>query len=607
MIPPEFVQQLLSRLDIVEVVGAHISLKKSGASYKGLCPFHGEKTPSFHVSATRQTYHCFGCGVHGDAIRFLCDHLGLSFIEAVQDLSRRVGLDVPDDRRSAEEREQAQKKKAEQRDLSELLDQAASYYRQQLKTAPAAIEYLKGRGLSGVIAAQFGLGYAPKGWRGLSRCFSDYADAQLEAAGLVIVSEDRKDEDGAPRRYDRFRDRVMFPIRNVAGAVIGFGGRVLDHGEPKYLNSPETPVFIKGQELYGLYEARAAIRRAGYALVVEGYMDVVALAQFGIGQAVATLGTACSVEHVHKLFRFTDQIVFSFDGDAAGRKAAERALTAALPHLTATRQVRFLFLPPEHDPDSFVRAEGREAFERASADAMPLSSFLIEVASHQCRLDTPEGRARFLQQAQSLWSPLPEGGLKQQMAGELAHRAKLSKEELLSQWQGFAAVPERNAPPESPVPGGANPNARETRWLPRKDRKAAPGKLQPLSPPSPEDRLVRAMLVNAAAWAQLSTETHTQLTDRPGPHAAVLAWLDRQTTEHGPLAWAELRARLAEDPECTVWLQQRPALALEHLDEAASLDWPADELQRLVQAVLQSRLDLTAILGRPAAKLRLDT
>src|SRR5690606_33920815 len=289
-------------------------------------------------------------------------------------------------------------------------------------------------GLSGQIAKVFGLGYAPEGWRHLANVFPDYGDALLVEAGLVIEHEDDKGRDGQARRYDRFRDRIMFPIRNVKGEYIGFGGRVLDKGEPKYLNSPETPVFSKGRELYGLFEARTAIRQHGYALVTEGYMDVVALAQLGVPNAVATLGTACTPEHVQKLFRFTDSVVFSFDGDAAGRRAARKALDGALPYASDVRTVKFLFLPPEHDPDSYIREHGAEAFARFVRQAVPLSQFLIEACAEGCDLATAEGRSRLVSNAGPLWKLLPEGALKRQILADIADRAQLGSQDLLEIW-----------------------------------------------------------------------------------------------------------------------------------------------------------------------------
>ena len=369
MIPAGFLQDLLSRVDIVDVVGRHVELKRGGANLMGLCPFHAEKSPSFSVSPVKQFYYCFGCGASGDAIRFLTEHTGMSFVDAVTELAQSVGMQVPQEQVSPEERERRQRLSERRLSLTDVLQRAAQHYRNQLKASPEAIAYLKGRGLSGEIAARFGLGYAPPGWRGLASVFPSYDDPLLEEAGLVRTSTDDAEAPAeARKRYDWFRHRVMFPIRAVGGEIIGFGARVLDDSKPKYLNSPETPVFSKGRELYGLFEARQAIRDRGCALVVEGYMDVVALAQSGIGNAVATLGTACTPDHIQKLFRFTDSVVFSFDGDAAGRRAAGRALEAALPHATDLRQVRFLFLPPEHDPDSYRARAGRRGL-RAGAGA----------------------------------------------------------------------------------------------------------------------------------------------------------------------------------------------------------------------------------------------
>uniref|UniRef100_UPI000C3249E3 DNA primase n=1 Tax=Macromonas nakdongensis TaxID=1843082 RepID=UPI000C3249E3 len=423
-IPQSFIQELLSRVDIVEVVGRYVQLKKGGANFMGLCPFHGEKSPSFSVSPTKQFFHCFGCGKNGNAVGFLMEHTGIGFVEAVKDLAQQAGLQVPEEDVPPQERARAAEQRKKQSTLNEVLHKAAEAYKAQLKHAPRAIDYLKGRGLSGQVAKTFGLGYAPEGWRFLSTVFPDYQSPLLVESGLVITPDDPSGEGGTDakegKRYDRFRDRIMFPIRNVKGECIGFGGRVLDQGEPKYLNSPETPVFSKGHELYGLFEARTAIRQAGYVLVTEGYMDVVALAQLGFGNAVATLGTACTPEHVRLLFRFSDAVVFGFDGDAAGRRAARKALEAALPWATDTRSVKFLFLPPEHDPDSFVRTHGPEAFAEAVQQAVPLSRFLLEAAAAGCDLDSHEGRARMSSQAQPLWSALPDGALKRQLLQDLA-------------------------------------------------------------------------------------------------------------------------------------------------------------------------------------------
>ena len=431
-IPQSFIQDLLARADVVEIVGRYVQLKKGGANFMGLCPFHGEKSPSFSVSPAKQFYHCFGCGKNGNAISFLMEHTGMGFIEAVTDLAQQYGMPLPQDDASPQDRARAQAQREKQQTLTGVLEKACDAYRKHLKEAPRAVAYFKKRGVSGEVARTFGLGYAPDGWRTLASVFPQYDDPLLVESGLVISNIE--DDGNTEKRYDRFRDRVMFPIRNVKGEIIGFGGRVLGDEKPKYLNSPETPVFSKGRELYGLFEARTALRAQGFALVTEGYMDVVALAQLGFPNAVATLGTACTSDHVHKLFRFTDAVVFSFDGDAAGRRAAHKALSAALPLATDVRSVKFLFLPEEHDPDSFIRAHGKDAFAQYIADATPLSRFLIESASEGCDLRTAEGRAHFGNNARPLWSALPEGILKMQLLGELSDQMRLSGRDLAQLW-----------------------------------------------------------------------------------------------------------------------------------------------------------------------------
>jgi DNA primase len=424
LIPNAFLQDLLNRVDIVDVVGRYVQLKKGGANFMGLCPFHNEKSPSFTVSPTKQFYHCFGCGAHGTAIGFLMEHTGLTFPEAVKDLAQGAGLTVPQEpsfRSGGAGGMESAPSKAVSVALTEVMQIACDFYRKQLRGAPDAIAYLKKRGLTGEVAARFGLGYAPDGWQNLEDAFPDYRNENLVESGLVIVSE-KTDAQGQARRYDRFRERVMFPIRNVKGNVIGFGGRVLDGGEPKYLNSPETPLFSKGSELYGLFEARLAIRELGYALVVEGYMDVVALAQLGFANAVATLGTACTPVHVQKLFRQTETVVFSFDGDSAGRRAARRALEAALPHAADNRTIKFLFLPKEHDPDSYIREFGADGFGEQVDRAMPLSQFLLNEVLNDKELDQPEGRAKALFDAKPLLQALPANALRVQILHMLADR-----------------------------------------------------------------------------------------------------------------------------------------------------------------------------------------
>jgi len=443
MIPQSFIQDLLSRVDIVEVIDRYVKLKRGGANYSACCPFHSEKSPSFTVSPTKQFYHCFGCGAHGTAISFMMEYGGMGFIDAVKDLAQGVGMQVPEEARS----EQAQRRAEEGPDLYAVLLQAAQFYRNQLKDAPHAIEYLKRRGLSGDIAKHFGIGYAPDGWQNLEQVFPDYANKALNAAGLV-----KQNEDG--RRYDVFRDRIMFPIVDVRGNIIGFGGRVLGDGEPKYLNSPETAVFEKGRELYGLFQGRRAIHDAGCVVVVEGYMDVVALAQSGINNAVATLGTATTPIHVQKLLRQAEEVVFCFDGDAAGRRAAWRALENSLAQLVDGKQVRFLFLPDGEDPDTYVRAQGKAAFELLVAKAEPLSRFLMDELRANVDINTSEGRAKLMQQAKPLVKQIAAPMLSLLIRKELAQLVGVLPQELDAQFEirGQAApVAVRRTAPTAPL------------------------------------------------------------------------------------------------------------------------------------------------------------
>lgn len=548
MIPSGFIQELLTRTDIVDVVGRHVELKRAGLNYMGLCPFHGEKSPSFSVSPSKQFYYCFGCHASGDAIRFLTEHLGLSFHEAVTDLARSAGLVVPEDEASPAERALVQQQREHQATLTDVLERAADHFRKELKASPRAVAYLKGRGLTGEVALRFGLGYAPEGWRTLASVFPRYDDPLLAESGMVIL----QGEDGAEqKRYDRFRDRIMFPIRSVKGDTIAFGGRVLDKGEPKYLNSPETPVFVKGRELYGLFEARTGMREKGYALVTEGYMDVVALAQLGFPNAVATLGTACTAEHVHKLLRFTDQVVFSFDGDAAGRRAAGRALEASLPHASDTRSFRFLFLPTEHDPDSYIREFGKEGFEACVRHAVPLSKQLVEQASADCDLATAEGRARMLSQARPLWAALPEGALRLQLLSELARLGSLPSTELSALWQSQEAAPHPRGDSAADPAHATSPRSRDGAGAgQRRFGRAQPSPVasgRRLPPKRPEDRVVQLLFSQPGWWDRLTATEHELLHGLPAPHGPAIAWLERDLAEHGARPWAVLREALSHD------------------------------------------------------------
>jgi DNA primase len=424
VIPESFKQDLLNRVDIVEVVSRYVRLKKGGANFQGLCPFHNEKSPSFTVSPAKQFYHCFGCGAHGNAIGFLMSYGGLGYVDSVKDLASMVGMQVPEAQpRSREEAERETERKEQETSLVAVMEAAMEFYRSELKKAPRAIEYLKGRGLTGEIAARFRIGFAPDDWQGLKNAFPDYDHKSLVDAGLVIANEGK--------RYDRFRDRIMFPILNARGAVIGFGGRVMKAEDtPKYLNSPETPLFEKGREVYGLVQARDAMRTAGRVLVVEGYMDVVALAQFDIGYAVATLGTATTPTHVSKLLRLTDELVFSYDGDNAGRKAAWRALEVSLPLATDAKPIRFLFLPAEHDPDSYVRAHGKDAFEQLVRSAPTLSEFLIAELRAEHDLGNAEGRAGFLMASKTHLEKISAPALRMQLLREFSSLARVTSEDM---------------------------------------------------------------------------------------------------------------------------------------------------------------------------------
>jgi len=586
-IPQTFIQELIARADVVEIVGRYVQLKKGGANFMGLCPFHGEKSPSFSVSPAKQFYHCFGCGKNGNAISFLMDHAGMTFVEAVKDLAQQYGLQVPEDDASPQDRARAAEQREKQTTLNDVLEKAGEAYRKHLKESTKAKDYFKGRGLSGEIAKQFGLGYAPEGWRSLASVFPNYDDPLLVESGLVILNID--DASGEEKRYDRFRDRVMFPIRNVKGECIGFGGRVLGDDKPKYLNSPETPVFSKGRELYGLFEARHALREQGYALVTEGYMDVVALAQLGFPNTVATLGTACTAEHVQKLFRFTDAVVFSFDGDAAGRRAARKALDAALPFATDVRSVKFLFLPAEHDPDSFIRENGREAFARYVSEAVPLSRFLIDAAREGCDLNTAEGRAHMASNAKPLWMLLPDGALKRQLLTEIADQVQLSSRELTEVWNPKPAgsseekLKRYSKDSESRNEfGGYSGNLRK-KFTPR------PRLGGRSMPASRADHATRILLGDMAALEVLTAEDHSMLCELPAPHGPLFVWLESQLHEHGPQTWVALREGLREHEGEDLAVR---LMADHELGDAEEADESAAELRNLLNRMLVERIKI---------------
>ena len=421
-IPAAFIDELLNRVDIVDLINSRVPLKKAGKDYQACCPFHGEKTPSFTVSREKQFYHCFGCGAHGTAIGFLMEYDNLGFVDTVEELAARAGLEVP--------REQGESSGPDYRPLYDTLDQASRFYQWQLRKhaeAGNAVNYLKQRGLTGEISLEFGIGYAPPGWDNLMRELGDTPQAleRLRVTGMISEPEEDK-------CYDRFRSRIMFPIRNHRGQTIAFGGRLLGDGKPKYLNSPETPVFHKSRELYGLYEARKALRKIERLLVVEGYMDVVALAQFGIRYAVATLGTATTGEHLEKLFRTTPEVVFCFDGDRAGRDAGWKALQTTLAQMRDGREARFLFLPDGEDPDTLVRKEGQVAFEQRIERSTPLSDFLFDKLSAEVDMHSLGGRARLAELAKPLLAQLPKGLFREMMHQRLAEHVGLERNQIAS-------------------------------------------------------------------------------------------------------------------------------------------------------------------------------
>jgi DNA primase len=493
VIPDSFKQDLLNRVDIVELVSRYVQLKKGGANYLGLCPFHGEKSPSFTVSPAKQFYHCFGCGVHGNAIGFVMAYSALGYVDAIKELASSAGMQVPESRPSTPA-EAARKER--ETDLYGVMERAMEFYRGELKKSPAAVEYLKGRGLTGEIAARFRIGYAPDGWQGLQAVFPKYEDKALVECGLVIENDDK--------RYDRFRNRVMFPIFNARGAVIGFGGRVMGDGEPKYLNSPETPLFEKGREVYGLVQARDAIRASGRALVVEGYMDVVALAQFGVGYAVATLGTATTPVHVSKLLQLADELVFCFDGDAAGRKAAWRAMEVSLSLAPDHKPIRFLFLPENEDPDSYIRRYGKDDFEKLVRESQTLSAFLLAELRGQSDLASAEGRSRFLSAARPYLQKMAASSLRLQVVKEAARLAGVTQEEAETILQlANASKPAftRTAPPRKAHPPPSSPEWKLLSYVIARPALASEVDLSLIDPSLPESMALKALAERYLAGA----------------------------------------------------------------------------------------------------------
>jgi len=451
LIPKSFIDDLIARADLVEIVGARVQLKKAGREYKACCPFHDEKTPSFWVSPEKQFYHCFGCGAHGTALGFLMEHDKLSFPEAVEDLAARMGLEVPHEAGNA----QPSARRADD-SAYELMGHVARFYSEQLARDPRAKSYVGERGLTPEIIDRFAIGYAPNSWNEVLKHFggSEEARKRLSDLGLIVERERTQAREGE-KHYDRFRDRIMFPIRDARGRVIAFGGRIIDAGEPKYLNSPETALFHKGRELYGLHEVRQSRTPLKRLVIVEGYMDTVRLHQHGIAYAVATLGTATTPEHFKRIFRLVSEVTFAFDGDRAGRAAAWRALQHALPEAREGREIRFLFLPEGHDPDTMVAKEGREAFEQRLNAALPLSEYLVRELSEQADLSHADGRARFAAAARPLVAKIPAGVYRELMLNRIAETIKLLPQRLEELWSEGGAVSSQTTPSARPRPAQA--------------------------------------------------------------------------------------------------------------------------------------------------------
>ena len=557
-IPDSFVNDLIERTDIVAVIGARVQLRKTGSNYKGLCPFHDEKTPSFSVSPDKQFYYCFGCGASGTALGFLMQHDGLGFVEAVETLASLAGVDVP--------REQGSARPKVDNELYDALSAADDRYRNWLRNSPdaeRAVAYLKDRGLTGAVARDFGIGLAPAGWDGVKKALASYGEDRLVAAGLVVRND-------AGRTYDRFRERIMFPIRDTRGRVVGFGGRVFGDGEPKYLNSPETEVFHKGRELYGLFEARRAVKRnLASVVVVEGYMDVVALAQHGIDNAVATLGTAIGTAHFEKLFRLVDQVVCCFDGDDAGRGAAWKAVDAAFPSLSEGRQLRFVFLPEGEDPDTAVRRHGADHFTALVDQAVPAGAYFLDHLRAGLDLDRVDAQATLVDLAMPHLARLPQGALRLMLVAELAKLGRTQPEVVERRLQDQGGY--------TPQPRAASAAEQSHGSAPRASKLG--------------ERLLHVLIKHPQLLEGLAADTRTRLGDAGGAFGDVVRYLAAEpnadtATLLGRFVGEPCYAELAE-------LAERPALlsAAQLADEfAAGVPRYLAELARAADLALFQQL-----------------
>jgi DNA primase len=568
-IPQSFIDDLVGRTDIVELIGARVPLKKSGREFKACCPFHDEKSPSFWVSPDKQFYHCFGCGAHGTSLGFLMNYDRLSFPEAIEELASRAGVEIPRDTRPDDGRNR------EDADLAALMARVAAHWAQQLPGNRRAAEYIARRGLSPETLQKFSIGYAAQSWNDVLQRFGAQArDRQaLLAAGLVI-ERDAAAGPGGDKLYDRFRDRIMFPIRDARGRVIAFGGRIIDQGEPKYLNSPETSLFHKGRELYGLYEVRQSRQTLRRLMVVEGYMDVVRLHQAGIEYAVATLGTATTPEHLKRAFRLVNEIVFAFDGDRAGRAAAWRALNNALPEVREGRQLRFLFLPEGHDPDTLVGAEGKQAFEQRLEGALPLSEYLVQEITAQADLAHADGRARFAEIARPLVARIPEGVYRELLIERLAEAIRLPSNRLKELW----------AAANTAAPARRDESARESpRSAPRAGQSAGRGGLM--------RQAVLTLVHHPRIATELAVADLETLAELDEPGADILRALIEDLRRTPCTSTGQLLERWRDRPEAER-LNRLAAIETLIADAAAALREFRNALSRMQAEQWKRRLDL---------------
>ncbi|MEP6886349.1 MAG: DNA primase [Gammaproteobacteria bacterium] len=589
-IPDSFLDELVSRSDIIDIISARVPLKKAGREYKACCPFHNEKSPSFSVSADKQFYHCFGCGAHGTVIGFLMQYEKMEFLDAVADLAQRAGLELPREAQAPRDPGSA--------DLHDLMLKAARFFEQNLADNARAQAYVQRRGIDAKISAKFSLGYAPDAWDALLKRFGGQQDDQRRLLQVGLTLE--RSGERSSGYYDRFRDRLMFPIRDSRGRVIGFGGRVIEQGEPKYMNSPETPLFHKGRELYGLYEARQARGDFKRLLIVEGYMDVVRLHQAGITYAVATLGTATTQEHLNKIFRITSEVVFCFDGDRAGRQAAWRALENALPLARDGRELKFMFLPEGHDPDTLVALEGPEPFENRMKESLPLSEYLVQQLIADVDLDHIDGRAKLKALAGPLFARMPEGIYREMLADRLAARVGMPANKLKEFFsagepkRGAASAPEHPSRERGRISAGRGNMLTQAITLVLHHPKAAaqievPEALARIDKPGVA--VLKELLAQAAAAANPST--------------AMLLERWRDLPEYERLAELAMGEPLVADPEAA---GKELRMAVEKLLDEYGPGRRMDELLRKAEEMglnYDEKAELSLLLkskGRPQAR-----